>query len=234
MDQSTPQTEKMLYVQVWEAPVRITHWILVLALLCLGITGYLIGNPPFSAPGEASFVYTFGTIRFIHFLAGYVLLASFLLRVYWGFVGNRFCRWTTMLPFTRRRWLGLREEVECLLFPKGNFPVFTGHAPLANVSYLVLYLGVLFSITSGFTLYAQGQYSPFWRSIGPWGLALFGNNLNTVHFLHHLALWFFAVFAVIHLYLVIYTILMSRTTEVDAMISGKKFVLEEDLSPYSD
>ncbi len=222
------------YAEVWELPVRITHWVMVLALLVLGTTGYLIGNPPFSAPGEASGLYTFGTIRFIHFLAGYVLLATLLFRLYWGLVGNRYCRWTMMLPTKRKRWLGMKEEIKDLLNPKGPFRVYTGHSPLANTSYIVLYLALVFSMISGFTLYAQGQYSPFWRSVAATGLALFGNKLNTVHLLHHLALWFFAIFLVIHLYLIAYTIIVSCSTEVDTMISGRKFVLEDHISIHSE
>jgi Ni/Fe-hydrogenase 1 B-type cytochrome subunit len=70
--------------------------------------------------------------------------------------------------------------------------------------------------------------------VAEWGLALFGNNLNTVRLLHHLVLWFFAVFLVIHLYLAIYTIVVSRTTEIDTLISGKKFVFKEEISPESE
>ncbi len=32
-------------VYVYEAPVRLWHWINMLAILVLAITGYLIGNP---------------------------------------------------------------------------------------------------------------------------------------------------------------------------------------------
>lgn len=139
-----------------------------------------------------------------------------------------------MLPIKRKNWLGIKEEIKDLLHPKGPFRVYTGHSPLANVGYITLYLGVVFSIVSGFTLYAQGQYSPFWRGVSAAGLALFGNNLNTVHLLHHLGLWFFGLFLVVHLYLIAYTIIVSCSTEVDTMISGRKFVLEDHISVHSD
>lgn len=234
MHEPLRQDPKMLYVKVWEAPVVVSHWLMALAVIVLGVSGYLIGDPPFSQTGDASASYSLGTIRFIHFLAGYVLSAAFLLRLYWGVVGNRFCRWTSMLPLRKQRWLAMGEEIKYLLRPKGAFHIYTGHAPLANLSYLVLYLGIFFSIVSGFTLYAQAQYSPLWRWVAGLAMPLFAGNLNVVHLLHHLALWFFALFLLIHLYLVLYTILVSRTTEVDTMLSGRKFVFEEDLSRYAE
>jgi Ni/Fe-hydrogenase 1 B-type cytochrome subunit len=234
MSEAAAKNREIIYMKVWEAPVIITHWIMVIAIVVLGITGYWIGNPYFSEPTEASKIYTFGTIRFLHVVAGYVLLANFIIRLYWGFVGNHFSRWTTMMPITKKRWRAMFEEAKFLLYPRGVFHVYTGHAPLANISYLFVYLAVAFSIVSGFTLYAQGQYSPFWRMVSEWGLALFGYHLNTIHFLHHLLLWFFAIFLVIHLYLAVYAIVVSRTTEIDTLISGKKFVFKEEISPESE
>ncbi|RMG65902.1 MAG: Ni/Fe-hydrogenase, b-type cytochrome subunit [Calditrichaeota bacterium] len=226
--------EGMILVKVWEPTVRVTHWLLFLSITTLCITGYLIGNPTFSSPQEAAKTFTFGTIRFLHFAAAYVLLATFLIRLYWGFVGNRYARWSTLLPITGKRWRAIWKEVLDLALPKGKFRVYTGHSPLANVFYVLVYLAVLFSLVSGFTMYGAAHYTPFWRTISAWGLALFGNNLNTVHFWHHWLLWFFILFFLMHLYLVIYTIVVSRTTEIDTMISGYKFVVEETLSEEAE
>src|SRR3970282_596405 len=96
---------------------------------------------------------------------------------------------------------------------------------------LAVYLAVVFSIVTGFTLHANAQYSPFWKTVGDWGLALFGYHLNTVRFFHHLVLWFFAIFLVIHFYLAIYAVVVSRTMEIDTLISGNKFVVEKRSVP---
>ncbi len=220
----------MLLLRVWEAPVRLAHWVIVGSVVVLAITGYYIGNPSFSAPGDAAGLFEFGTIRFLHFAAGYLLLAAFLLRLYWGFVGNRYARWRHMLPLTGRQWKGMVSELRDLLLPRGKFRVYTGHSPLANLIYVIVYLAVAFSLLTGFTMYAAAHYTPFWRWLTAFGLRFFGENLNQVHFLHHGLLWFFAVFLLVHLYLVVYTVVLSRTTEVDTMISGYKFVLAEELS----
>ncbi len=63
---------------VWEFPVRLTHWLNVLAIIVLSFTGFYIGNPFIQPPpGEA---FLMATIRFIHFVAAYVFTLSCLLR----------------------------------------------------------------------------------------------------------------------------------------------------------
>lgn len=226
--------ETVISVKVWEKPVVICHWVTALSIVVLGITGYFIADPPFSQPGEASSAFTMGDVRFIHITAGFVLLASFLVRLYWGFAGNRFSNWFRMLPLRKSRWLAMGREVEDLLKPHRALHRFSGHTPLANLSYVFLYLLITFSLLSGFTLHAQSHYTPLWRWLGAAGLAFFGGNLNTVHLLHHLCLWLFAGFVMIHLYLVAFTVLVCRSTEIDAIISGKKLLLKESLSPYDE
>lgn len=220
--------------RVWELPVRIAHWMIFFSIAALCITGYLIGRPLLSAPSEAAKEYVHGTLRFVHFAAAYLLLTAFVIRVYWGFVGNRFSRWSRMLPVTRRRWNGIWDDAMALLLPWRAHKVYTGHAPLANLIYLSAYLGVVVGLVSGFIHYAQSHYSPFWRWVAGTGLSLFGNNLNIIHLVHHQTLWFFVVYVIAHVYMVTYTMVVSRTAEVDTMISGRKFVYREDLSPYDE
>ena len=60
-------------VFVWEAPVRLFHWLNGLSILVLIGTGLLIGNPPAIMSGaEATDQYWFGTTRYIHFISAYI------------------------------------------------------------------------------------------------------------------------------------------------------------------
>ena len=86
------RTYKRVYV--WELPVRIFHWINVLSITTLAITGFIIADPPAIMSNlEASESYWFGTVRFIHFGTAYIFFFNMILRVYWSFVGNRFSSW---------------------------------------------------------------------------------------------------------------------------------------------
>ena len=73
-------------VYVYEAPVRVWHWINALATLVLMITGYLIASPLPTPVGEASDHFGMGYIRFAHFAAGYIMGVGFLGRIYWAAV----------------------------------------------------------------------------------------------------------------------------------------------------
>ena len=88
-------------VYVYEAPVRIWHWVNALCMVMLFVTGYLIASPPASVTGEASAHFQMGYIRFAHFAAGQILAVFFLLRIYWAFVGNAHARQIFYVPFWR-------------------------------------------------------------------------------------------------------------------------------------
>jgi Ni/Fe-hydrogenase 1 B-type cytochrome subunit len=42
-------------IYVYEAPVRLWHWVMMVAMFVLAATGYLIGSPPPAIGGEAAF-----------------------------------------------------------------------------------------------------------------------------------------------------------------------------------
>ena len=65
-------------VYVYEAPVRLWHWVNAMAILILCLTGWFIGSPPPSMQiAEATHQFVFGYLRFAHFAAGLVLTVGF-------------------------------------------------------------------------------------------------------------------------------------------------------------
>ena len=94
-------------VYVYEAPVRAWHWINVLSIVTLAITGwYLIASPLPSVAGEASDNFLMGYIRFAHFAAGYIFAIGLLVRLYWAFAGNHHAKQLFMLPVTEQEVVG--------------------------------------------------------------------------------------------------------------------------------
>jgi Ni/Fe-hydrogenase 1 B-type cytochrome subunit len=105
-----PDSYQRLYA--WELPVRFYHWVNADSILVLGVTGFLIGRPlSLAYMPETSQQYWFGAVRFTHFAAGHIFLFNFLVRVYWGFVGNRFVAWNQFIPAIRKQF---QEIVEVL------------------------------------------------------------------------------------------------------------------------
>ena len=109
---------KQTAVYVYEAPVRIWHWINAFAIIALCVTGYLIGSPlPSVSSGEAIDHYVMGYIRFVHFAAGYIFVIGFVFRAYWAIVGNSHSK-EIFLPriFSKDFWDELWHEVKCYSF----------------------------------------------------------------------------------------------------------------------
>ena len=72
---------------VWEWPVRITHWINVLSMIMLSITGFFIGSPFMTAPDTS--MYIMGWMRMLHFSFAYLFAVSVAARIVWMFTGNK-------------------------------------------------------------------------------------------------------------------------------------------------
>ncbi|MDX1939381.1 MAG: Ni/Fe-hydrogenase, b-type cytochrome subunit [Saprospiraceae bacterium] len=214
-------------VFVWELPVRIYHWLNALAIVALCVTGYLIGNPPsLMSQEEASFRYLFGTIRFIHFVAAYLFFFNFLFRIYWGFVGNKYANWHNFIPTTKKYlqeiWDVLRIDIFLM---KNKEHLSVGHNALAGATYFFMFLAFLLQCVTGFGLYAA--MSDWWfPQMFWWVSGVFGGDFALRNW-HHAAMWFFVVFAIVHVYLVLYHDYVEGRGEVSSMFGGWKFIEEE-------
>ncbi len=118
---------------VFEAPVRIWHWLTVLCMAVLMVTGYFIGKPLPSVSGEATYLFYMGYIRLIHFSAGMVFTVVLLMRIYWAFVGNRYSRELFIVPVWRKSWWqGVWYEIRWYLFLAKRPSADIGHNPIAR------------------------------------------------------------------------------------------------------
>ncbi|MEW6173866.1 MAG: Ni/Fe-hydrogenase, b-type cytochrome subunit [Bacillota bacterium] len=186
-------------VLVWEVPVRLFHWATAISILLLAITGYYIGFPFLTVSGDTSSTYLMGWMRAVHFVAAFILGIALVIRLYWFFSGNRYAGWREWIPYSRRRWALFSQQLKYYLFLIRERPEHLGHNPVAGLSYLVVALLILAQGLTGFALYAEASPDGFWRVTFGWLLPLFGNqNLRLVH---HLLMWAFAAFLIVHLYM---------------------------------
>lgn len=101
-------------IKVWDLPLRLFHWLLVLAVAAAIITGEIGGN-----------------LIDWHGRIGLLILGLLVFRIIWGFVGSTHARFASFFPtpakiaaYLRGRWQGL------------------GHNPLGALSVFAL-LGIL-------------------------------------------------------------------------------------------
>jgi Ni/Fe-hydrogenase 1 B-type cytochrome subunit len=212
-------------VYVYDAAIRIWHWVTALAIVVLCVTGYLIGAPPPSVGGEAYEYYVFGWIRFTHFAAGMILGVAFVLRLYRAVTGNHHARQIFYIPFwSIAWWKDVISEIGWYLFiskPKE----YVGHNPLAHAAMFFMFiLPMLVLLFTGFALYAEGTgIQSGWYTFFGWVFSVAGGDSMTVRTWHHVAMWVVIIFSIVHMYMAIREDMTHRQTTISTMISGWRF-----------
>lgn len=207
-------------VYAWEFPVRFTHWINVLCIILLSVTGLYIGNPFVHAVSSKEYI--MGWMRYLHFIAAYTFLMSMIIRLYWAFLGNRYASWRVWFPFTSKQWNDLMDAVKFYLFISKKPPYAVGHTALAGLTYLFVFALFLFQIVSGFALYSVNHGGAIWTLLGGWLTGIM--YLQTIRMLHHLTMYLIFAFVLAHVYIGWYLDLKERNGLMGSIFGGYKFV----------
>jgi cytochrome b len=109
-------------IRVWDLPIRVFHWLLVLC-----IAGSLIS----ANLGDNAVEW--------HAYFGYSVLTLLIFRIIWGFVGSTHARFTSFFPN--------REKV--LNYLKGNAPRVLGHNPIGALSVVALLFVLSVQVLTG-------------------------------------------------------------------------------------
>ena len=86
-------------IYVFQLPIRIWHWSMVLSFLVLIPTGYIIGKPWHSLDGDPTYLFYMGYTRMAHFIAGFIITIGLLWRIIFAFFGNKYSRQVFIIPF---------------------------------------------------------------------------------------------------------------------------------------
>lgn len=211
-------------VYVYEAPVRVWHWINAASITVLAITGYFIGAPLPTMPGEASDHFLMGYIRFAHFTAGYFLAVGLIGRAYWALVGNHHAREIFWVPvFQKAYWVEVLTMLKWYTFLIPRPGRYVGHNPLARLAMFFGFMMLsLFMIVTGFALYGEGAQMGSWQEqMFGWVIPLFGQSQD-VHTWHRMGMWAMIIFITLHVYAAIREDIMGRQSIVSTMISGRR------------
>lgn len=218
-------------VYVWEIPVRFYHWLNALCVVVLAGTGYLIGQPlAVQQASEASYSYWFGVNRCVHFVAAYIFFFNFLFRIYWGFVGNKYASWKNFIIYRKKQLREIKQVLQVDVLQTDSRPVETiGHNALAGFTYFLTFLAFLFQSATGFALYAA--MSDAWLPrLFKWVVPLMGGDF-AVRQWHHLFMWFFILFTIVHVYLAFYHDYVEGRGGISSMAGGWKFI-EKETKPH--
>lgn len=219
-----PPGREYRWVHLWHWPIRAMHWASAAAIVVLVATGFYIGKPYFMTSGGATQTpYLMGWMRFSHFVAAGILVATAIVRIYWLFVGNRFERWRALFPVAKRDWVNLAKTLRAYLFIRPEErPEYLGHNPLQQLSYTFLYLVALIMVVTGFAMYGQSNPGGVFHTTFGWVTAFFG-GVQSTRLIHHLLAWVFVIFLPIHVYLSLRVDLLERSGTISSIISGGRF-----------
>ena len=193
--QVTPADQK---TRVWDVPVRIFHWVLVL-LIVSQITTVSFG----------------GNAMEYHVLGGYSILTLVLFRTVWGLVGTRHARFANFI----RGPLAVFRYARSLA-GSGN-EKHAGHNPLCGWSVLAMLASVLVQAASG--LFADDEImttGPLWKYVSDDVASMFG----AIHETNALVL---LTLICIHMGVILFYLVRKKENLIVPMFSGVKTSLDE-------
>ncbi|MFN2354066.1 MAG: Ni/Fe-hydrogenase, b-type cytochrome subunit [Desulfopila sp.] len=201
----------------WSILLRLYHWAFTLSIIFLVVTGFYINTPWTNTMQEYSMSWPMAWMRYIHFVAGYVFTAAVLVRIFLYIFGNAQERITDVLPITGRNIRNLYKTLLSYAYISDEQYPRLGHNVLAGLIYIITIVAAVFQLVSGFYLLFPEVAN--WEVIG---VSIFSSQQNA-RFIHHLLMWWFMIFAFIHVYMVIWNDLKGSEGLASSMFTGDKF-----------
>ena len=225
--------------KVWDLPTRLFHWINFTAVISLIFFGLIMLYK--KELGITSVEAKIG-LKEVHVIIGYIFVLNLGFRLLWGFIGNRYSRWHTILP--GKGFLQAVQDYKASL-GAGNPQQFLGHNPMGRLAVTVMLL--LLIVMAGTGLIRAGTdiyYPPFGAYVAeyiaspdtdpaslvpydPTGtvaekadrLKAFKKPFGIIHLYSAYILMFIIV---IHIAAVVYTEVREGGGIISAMFSGRK------------
>lgn len=213
--------EKRKIYYLFSPFLRIFHWIMVVCIITLFVTGILITKPLQVMVAEPTYtMMSMDLIRNIHFVAAFLFCAAFILRIY-GFIVNKGDRLFPRVWEGHFYWETIDVAMHYMLLKPHHAPFLRN--PLARMSYAGLYVMVLIEILTGFAMYFMTEPSNIGGMLFGWVNVILGGELMT-HLVHHYVAWAIILFAIGHVYMVLRADIMEAEGEASSMFSGVKFL----------
>ena len=189
-------------VQVWDLPVRLFHWLLVLLVVFSFTTGKLGGN----------------WLEW-HFRSGYCILALVLFRVAWGLAGSQTARFTNFIHGPRRV-LGYARSL------LGGTPQFhAGHNPMGGLMVVLMLVLLLVQATTG--LFADDDIA----TRGPLADKASDAIVSLFTRVHRININVILACVALHIGAALFYLLVKKDNLIKPMITGSKAVPDEHPVP---
>lgn len=214
---------KALYV--WQYPLRLVHWGLVICIGVLSFTGYYVHDP--FIVGQVAHPFMMGWFRFVHECFGMILSSLFILRIYLFFQGNRWVQWRAYVPLHASQWKEMWQVLRFYAFVRPKPISKIGHNAMAALSYLGIYAIVFAEVITGLVMYNRLRHSAILGPLVGWIPQVI--NIQNLRLIHFFLMFVFFAFAIFHVHL---AMLISREEKhglMDSIFIGYKVIPEEEL-----
>lgn len=177
---------------VWDLPVRIVHWTMVLTIIGSWTTNRL---------GPTYFTW--------HVVCGCTMIVLVTFRIVWGFIGTRYARFSSFVrgPRAIRAYLRGTDAMQAAL---------PGHNPLGAISVVLMLLLLLAQGMTG--LFANDAIA----NTGPLYGWVSGSTSDLLTTIHHRVFFLLEVLISLHIAAVLFYTFFKRNKLIGPMFSGYK------------
>jgi cytochrome b len=199
---STENTGPTKKIKVWDLPLRLFHWLLLIAVSAAFITIW--------AKSE----------RNLHMLAGYSVLALLVFRIVWGFIGGYHARFFNFVKGPA----GVLSYLATLRAGMHD-PTRTGHNALGALSVLALLLSLLFQAVSGLFNHDDDMNE------GPLRKLVSDSLADKLHSAHEINQWIILGLIALHILAILFYRFVKKDDLISPMITGSKVLPAEASTP---
>jgi cytochrome b len=189
----TPGEHREREVDVWDLPVRVFHWALVILLTSQVVTASVGGNA-----------------MEYHVLGGYAVLTLVVFRIVWGLAGSRHARFSDFVHGPR----AVLAYAKSLL--GGGHEQHLGHNPLGGWSVVLMLISLLVQTATG--LFADDEV----MTTGPLAKHVSDEVVSLCSEIHEINAGVLAALVCIHVAAVLYYLIAQRENLIVPMITGRK------------
>ncbi|WP_419770044.1 MAG: Ni/Fe-hydrogenase, b-type cytochrome subunit [Candidatus Marinarcus sp.] len=202
--------------------LRFNHWVRVVTMLVLVVTGFYIAKPfltPYVTDEPVNFMNALW--RFWHLVFGFILIATTLVKIYL-FIFDRQSKNERVSFFdfiSPKIWI---QQIKYYMLI-GKHPHGRGiYNPLQFIAYFIIFMTLFLISLTGMILYVHvyhdGLGGFFYEILRPFEMLMGG--LANVREIHHITMWIFLFFIPVHIYMAVFNSLYGKSGSMDAIFSG--------------
>ncbi len=140
--------------RAWDVPTRIFHWVNFTTVICLIIFGLImLFKKELGITGIDAKV----GLKEVHVIFGYIFVLNLAWRILWGFIGNRYARWSNLLP-GKDFISNIQHYIQSV--KSGESEQYIGHNPLGRLAVIFIFLLLVIMAVTGLVRAGTDIYYP--------------------------------------------------------------------------